>query len=195
MRHSIGSILSLLLLLLVACGGSQASELVFAPFTAEHEPVFENGLDMVRDPGGLGGAWLTSWEEELDRRVSLADAVALVTVTTIRTDTDLDRRDTFRLVTRVDREYLGELDDEVTFAVAEGESGYSTVETNERRLLDQQFFAFVKWQREDDGGRRPRWHLSPATDAVARRVRRLLRDRRQVVSHDGTRRTVVIHRN
>lgn len=195
MAHAPRSLLLALSLCLFACGGSQATERAVTAFTAEHESVFENGLDMVQDPSALGGGWLTSWEEELDQRVTLADAVALVTVTTIRTDTDLERRDTLRLVAHVEREYLGELDDEVTFSVAEGEAGYGTVESNERRLLDVQFIAFVKWQREEDGRLRVRWHLSPATNAVARRVRTLLRDRRQVREHDGTRRTVIIYRN
>ena len=182
-------------LFLAACGGSQAVERTVTPFTAEHEPAFENGIDMVRDPEGLGGGWFASWEEELDRRVSLADVVALVRVQTVRHDTDLERRDTLRLVSEVEREFLGELDDEMTFSVAEGETGFGTVQSNERHLLDVQFFAFVKWKREDDGRIVARWHLSPASDAVARRVRSLLASRRQVREDDGTRRTVIVHRN
>ena len=183
-------------LLLVACGGSQAGEVTVTPFTTEHEPAFENGLDMVRDPVILDGSWLRTWEEELDRRVTLADAVALVTVVAVRTDTDLDRRDTLRLVTQVETEYFGELEDEVTLSVIEGEPGYGTVEANERSVLNARFVAFVKWQREQDGSVRARWHLSPATEALAVRVRSLLRSRRQVADEsDGTRRVVVVRHN
>lgn len=187
-------------LLLVGCGGS--SEPVrtnVEPFTAAHEPLFENGVDMVRDPEGLDGAWLRTWEDELDRRVTMADVVALVTIRTLRTDVDLDRRETFRLVAHPERVYLGEeqlADEDLLLSVAEGEGGYGTVANNERRLLDAQFIAFVKWKRDADTDELvPRWHLSPATEPVATRVRALLERRRDVVPEDGTRRRVIIHRN
>lgn len=195
-----GFTLSLTLgLLVAACGGSAPPPVVVTPFTAEHEPLFENGIDMVTEPEALGGTWLETWEHELDRRVTLSDLVALVTIATLRTDTDLDRRDTYRLVARPDRVFLGEnaLDDEgLVLSVREGEGGYGTVETNERRLLDAQFFAFVKWERDDAGALRPRWHLSPATDDVAVHVRDLLARRREVERDDsgGTRR-IVVHQN
>ena len=69
----------LLLFALAGCGASGPIQRDITPFTAEHEPAFENGLDMVRDPEALGGAWLRTWEEDIDRRVTLADVVALVT--------------------------------------------------------------------------------------------------------------------
>lgn len=188
-------LLSTLALLSASCGGGIAElEVNVTPFTAEHELLFENGLDMVRDPEALGGNWFTTWERELDARITHADVVALVTVRAVRTDTDLERRDTFRLVNRVDRTYLGDLDEEVTLSVAESEAGYGTVETNERRLLDAQFIAFIKWQ-DGESGVRSRWHMSPATEAVAIRVRDLLRTRRDVRLNDGTRRRVIIRQN
>ncbi|MCB9591332.1 MAG: hypothetical protein H6719_01260 [Sandaracinaceae bacterium] len=185
------------LLLLSACGGAGQVERIVTPFTAEHEPVFENGLDLVRDPEALGGAWLGTWEEDLDARVSLADLVLLVTVQTIRQDTDLDRRDTFRLVVHVDRRYLGEIEDELTLVVRENQPGFQTIETNERHLLQQQFIAFIKWQRDEtDGEVRARWHLAPATEAVAERTRTLLAERRQVVEDSSTsRHRVIVHTN
>lgn len=188
-------LLSTLALLSASCGAGTAElEITVTPFTSEHEPIFENGLDMVRDPEALGGGWLATWERELDARITHADVVALVTVRAVRTDTDLERRDTFRLVNRVDRTYLGDLDEEVTLSVAQGETGYATVETNERRLLDAQFIAFIKWQ-DGESGVRSRWHMSPATEAVATRVRDLLRTRRDVVQSDGMRRRVIIRRH
>ena len=52
---------------------------------------------------------------------------------------------------------------------------------------------WLKWQQTDEGVR-ARWHLSPATEAVAVETRRLLASRRNVRTQ-GTRRTVVVHRN
>ncbi|HBQ11932.1 MAG TPA: hypothetical protein DEF51_12560 [Myxococcales bacterium] len=187
--------LCLCLAAFAGCGGGGPIVRDVTPFTAEHEPAFENGLDMVRDPEALGGAWLRTWEDEIDRRVSLADVVALVTVKTFRTDVDLERNETYRLVTQVDREYLGELEDEVVLSVSASEAGFGTISDNERRILDTQFIAFIKFQESADGTVRPRWHLSPASEPVARRVRDLLRTRRDVVEDDGTRRRVIVHRN
>jgi len=185
----------LLLFALAGCGASGPIQRDITPFTAEHEPAFENGLDMVRDPEALGGAWLRTWEEDIDRRVTLADVVALVTVKTFRTDVDLERNETYRLVTEVEREYLGELEDEIVLTVSASEAGFGTISDNERRILDSQFIAFIKFQEAPDGSIRARWHLSPASEPVARRVRDLLRERRDVVEDDGTRRRVIIHRN
>ncbi len=181
--------------LLVACGASQPAEVTTTPFLEAHEDMFENGLDMVRDPDALDGSWLGAWQEELDERVTNADVVALVTIRTLRTDVDLDRRETYRLITAVDRELLGEVDDEITLTVAQDERGYGTIENNERRLLDQQFIAFIKWQRTESGELRARWHLSPATEPVALETRRLLASRRNVDPNGGARRTVIVHRN
>jgi len=198
--HSVTPFLPLLLATLVAltsaCGGDSGVVRTVTPFTAEHEPAFENGLDMVRDPGSLEGAWLETWEDELDGRVTHADLVALITVDTIRHDTDLDRRETFRLIVSVDRRYLGESEDELTLIVREGETGFGTMENHQRRVLDERFIAFIKWQRDEDTGDiRARWHLAQATDQIASRVRDLLVRRREVQTAEPGRRRVIVHRN
>ncbi|MFK7992163.1 MAG: hypothetical protein AB8I08_39455 [Sandaracinaceae bacterium] len=198
MRHYL--VVTTLGLLLAACGPAtpNVAELDLEPYNEEHAAVFENGVDMVADPQALGGSWLRTWEEELDQRISMADLVALVTVRAMRHDTDLERRDTLRLVAHPDRVFLGQETitegQDILFSVREGEGGYGTVENNERRLLDSQFFAFVKWERDSADQLIPHWHLSPATDDVALRVRDVLAERRQIArDNQGTRR-VIVHR-
>jgi len=194
MSRRLPPMLVALLGLAAACGGPP--ERVVTPFTEEHEAVFDNGLDLVRDPDTLEGAWLGSWEDELDARVTLADLVLLVTVQTVRHDTDLDRRDTYRLHVMVDQRYLGEVEDEIELVVRQNEAGFETIESNVRRILDEQFIAFVKWQGDEETGEvRARWHLSMPTDDVASRVRSLLERRRDVQPPDDGRRTVIIRRN
>ncbi len=181
-----------------SCGGPQETvATVTSPFTSEHQAVFEDGIDLVRDPRVLEGQWLSSWEEELSRRVALADVVALVTIRTLRTDVDLERRRTYRLITHVDRVYLGQqVGEEIVLTVREGQGGFGTVETNEGQLLDRQYMVFLKWAEDEDGIVRARWHLSPATDQVASRVRAALRQREDYETEsDGTQRRVIIHRN
>jgi hypothetical protein len=191
------SFVLVLLALLAACGASPPpAAVVTSPFTAEHEPLFEGGMDLVRDPRVLEGQWLETWEDEIVRRVDLADVVAIVTIRTLRTDLDLERRQTYRLMAQVDRVLLGErVGDELVLLAREGEGGYATVKTNERLLLDTQYIVFLKWAEDPDGTVRARWHLSPATEQVALRVRSLLRRRQPDTEADGTRRRVIIHRD
>jgi hypothetical protein len=177
----------------LGCGAAFSQDIrVSGPFTEEHAIAFENGVDTISDPTILQGAWLRSWEEDLDRRVSLADAIALVTITTVRQDLDLDRRETYRLVARVDERRHGPVPDEVTLVVRQGEPGFDTVRGHERRLLNQRFVAFLKWV-EDQGRVVARWHLSPGAEGVVRRVNRLLERRlppaerrRVIVVDDGS---------
>jgi hypothetical protein len=179
------------------CGGpAETVAVVTGPFTPDHELVFEDGIDLVRDPRVLEGSWLEDWENELDRRVGLSDIVALVTIRTLRTYVDLDRNRTYGLVGEVDRVLFGEnVGQELALVVREGHGGFGTIENNERRILDEQYIAFVKWAEEPDGSVRARWHLSPATDQVAVRVRSLLSRRRPDTEGDGTHRRVIVHRN
>ncbi|MDQ3036866.1 MAG: hypothetical protein M3Y87_31020 [Myxococcota bacterium] len=171
------------------CGGDAAPAVqVTGPFTDEHAVAFENGLDLIENPTSLEGAWLRDWEEDIDRRVSLADAIALVEISTVRTDVDLDRRETFRLVARVRRERHGELPDEVTLVTRPTDPGYASIRSNQQRVLNQQFVLFLKWA-EEDGQVVARWHLSPAADRVVRRVNSLAERRHTPVEE---RRRVIV---
>ena len=198
LHRAAGVLLALTLLVLPACGGAPARTVDVPAYTSAHEPLFENGIDMVEAPDDLGGSWLESYDQELDQRIQMADVVALVTVRTLRTDVDLDRRETRRIVTEIDRTFIGEETlegEDLVLTVQEGTGGYGSVITNERRLLNARFIAFVKWERVGDTDLVAHWHLSPATDDVALRVRRELERRRDVEQDYNPRRTVVVHRN
>ena len=178
----IGTVLTL------ACGPAAQPIVVTGPFTAEHETAFENGIDYIADPTILEGSWLRSWEDDIDRRVHLSDAIAFVTITTLRQDVDLDRHETFRLIARVDRERHGTLPDEISFVVRQGQPGFGTVTGNDARILNQRFVAFVKWA-EEDGQIVGRWHLSPASERVVRRVNTIVE---RVHTAPEERRTIIV---
>ncbi|MBW2463145.1 MAG: hypothetical protein JRH11_15955 [Deltaproteobacteria bacterium] len=189
------SIALFLLGALAACGGGTEGRTI-QPFTGEHAEVFEDGVDFVADPDALEGRWREDWSRDLDRRVTWSDGVLLLTIGTIRTDSDLDRQRTYRLIAQVDRVILGEGDEgfsgEIELKVREGEAGFGTVDGNERQLLDQPFVGFVRWHQTDAGEVVPRWHLSPATTPVVSRVEYLAESRRDVRRERG-RTTTVIH--
>lgn len=181
----------------LGCGSSTAPTRTISPFTAEDARFFEDGVDFVADPEALEGRWREDWSEELDGRIGLADFVGLVTVTTMRTDTDLDRHTTYRLITTVERELLGDSDEEITLTIREGEAGFGTIAGNERRILNQPFIAFLKYYQregtEGEAGVDAHFHLSPATEGVVRRAEYLLERRRGVRRERQGRRTVIVH--
>ncbi|MBN8615458.1 MAG: hypothetical protein J0L92_32985 [Deltaproteobacteria bacterium] len=186
--------LACVLVLALASCGSSAPRIVVTPMTSAQRAVFENGVDYIDDPALLEGSWLETWEQEIDLRVRAADVVAYVRITTMRTDTDLERNQTHRLVARIDTLRLGDgvtEGEEIELVVRQGDAGFDTVHEQDRRILNQRFAAFVKWTQESEG--MPvvaRWHLSPASERVVRRVNSLVEARR---SPDDDRRRIIVH--
>jgi hypothetical protein len=186
--------LSSIFVAVAACGGgSQEVEVQVTPFTEEHAAVFEDGIDFVADPEGLEGRWREDWSRELDQRVSWSDVVAVITIRTIRTDTDPNRETTLRLLAEPSRTLLGEIPDEIELKVGHEQAGFSTVEGNDRQILNTEFVAFLKWYQAADGSVRPHWHLAPASDPVMSRVEYLLERRREVPRERDRRTRTVIH--
>ncbi|MFN9813844.1 MAG: hypothetical protein ACK6CU_29885 [Deltaproteobacteria bacterium] len=173
--------------------GSSAPRIVATPMTQSQSVVFENGVDYIDDPTLLEGGWLETWEQEIELRARSSDIVAYVRVTTMRTDTDLERRETHRLVAHIDSVRFGQPPgDDLELVVREGDAGFDTVHEQEQRILNQRFVAFVKWTQAGPGD--PivaRWHLSPASERIVRRVNALIdarngptEDRRRVIVHE-----------
>ncbi len=151
------------------------------------------GSILVADPEGLEGRWREDWSRELDQRVSWSDVIAVVSIQTVRTDTDPNRQTTLRLIAEPSRTLLGEVPDEIELKVSQNEEGFSTVEGNSRQILDTELIAFLKWYQAEDGSVLPHWHLAPASQPVLSRVEYLLERRREVPRQRNQRTTTVIH--
>ncbi|MEM9074647.1 MAG: hypothetical protein AAGE52_39495 [Myxococcota bacterium] len=183
---------ALALLVVAACGGTEAPVVTGAPLTSAERALFEDGADFVADPEALQGQWRRDWSSELDQRVRRSDVIAYVKVQTLRTDTDLDRRTTFRLILDENRTIYGEYPTELVLRSKEGQPGYGTLEGNERQLLNRDFVLFLKWELADGAiERTPRWHLAPASDQVIQRVEYLVERRHDVQVRE--RGTVIVH--
>ncbi len=185
--------LAMAVLTLLASCGSSAPRIVVRPLTDAEGVVFENGIDYIDDPTLLEGSWLETWEREIDLRVRSADVVAYVRITTMRTDTDLERRETHRLVAHIDSLRHGEPGvEDLELVVREDDPGFGTVHNQDGRILNQRFAAFVRWtQPTADGPIVARWHLAPASERIVRRVNSLIEaqrapdeDRRRIIIHD-----------
>lgn len=176
-----------------ACGGG-GTEVHLTPFTAEQREVFEDGVDFVADPQGLEGRWREDWTRDLDRRVTWADVIAIVTVRTMRTDTDPNQRTTFRLMAEIGRSLLGDAPPDVEMVVRQDSMGFDTVDGNHRQILDTEFIAFLKWYENENGDVKPHWHLSPSSDPVVSRTEYLIERRRDIPRRrDNVRTTTIVH--
>lgn len=194
---SVTALLSTLALAAAASGcGSSTPQVVVTPMTPESESAFENGVDFIDDPTLLEGSWLDAWESDIEHRVTLSDAIAVVRISTVRRDTDLDRHDTYHLVATIESMRMGTLPAEVSLAARESDVGFGTLVGNDDRLLTppadhpDHFLLYVKWTRAEDGPLVARWHLSPAGARVVARVNSLVELRRQSTEE---RRRVIVH--
>jgi hypothetical protein len=172
--HALGALLA------AGCGSGASQMTVTSEFTEAHGTVLEDGVDFVDDPTVLEGRWQEDWMRDLDRRVSISDGIFVIQIRTIRTDVDLERQETFRLIGEIGATLYGDTpdSDELELTVEQGSGGFDTVEGNEQRLMRERMLAFVKWYESESGNVLAHWHLSPATDGVIARVEYLIQGRR-----------------
>ena len=186
---------SCLVFVLASCGAA-APQVVVTPMTADAEAAFENGVDFIDDPSLLEGTWLDAWELDVEHRVTLADAIAVVRITTVRRDTDLEHHDTYHLVAQVVNVRYGTIEGDISLAAREGEGGFGTIVGNDDRLLQppsdhpDHFLLYVRWTRDEAGTLAARWHLSPAGTGIVQRVNSLIEMRRQA---GDSRRRIIVH--
>ncbi len=153
---------------LAACATtSTAKKISTTPLTPDEARVYEHGVDFIATLGGLEGKWREDWDKDLNVRIGSSDAIAIVTVKTLRTDTDPEHRVTHRLFASVDRVILGDTrGKEIEFAVREGAPGFMSVNDNQARVQGQSFVAFLKWYQDERGRIATHWHLSPASPEI-----------------------------
>ncbi|MET0283228.1 MAG: hypothetical protein ABW352_02115 [Polyangiales bacterium] len=152
-----------LILSLAACAGSTQTAKPVVTLTPEQTKAFDSGIDFVGSLEGLEGRWREDWDRDLQERVGVAQFVGLVTVRTLRTDTDPQQHVTYRLVAHVDRELSGKPSHgkELELAVRDSALGFTSVHENISRITDRQYVAYVVTGPEGE-----LWHLSPASPEV-----------------------------
>lgn len=174
---------------LAACGAAAPPVRVTSPTTPAELRVFDHGVDLVDDPEILAGQWRESWGAELQTRVGSADIIALVRVNSAQATRIPDQGPSVRLDIEPDRALLGEVVD-IDLVSTEGDGGYVSIDRNQTRLLSTNFVLYIKWYQSDAGVIAAHWHLSPATQAVVRRVEYLIERRRAVPAEQQQRRVV-----
>jgi len=176
-----------LLLLLHACGGSQASVKPLE-FTPRHAVLFDDGVDLIEDPDALQGRWKSDWDQELDERMAHADFVSSGMVKTIRVEVDPEGRATYHLMFEVSRDLKGDAPrDQISLASREGAAGYSSLEQHRDRILNRGLVAFVRKAKDASGAIVAHFHLMPPSAAISRSMDRQQKGHRgkqiQVIEH------------
>ncbi|MET0339695.1 MAG: hypothetical protein ABW252_01775 [Polyangiales bacterium] len=141
------------------------------PLSAEQARAFDNGVDYIASLEGIEGRWRDDWERDLTLRVATSNRVALVTVRTLRTDTDPQQRVTYRLVATVDKDLVGEGAKELALTVPADVPGFGTIEDNLTRIPDKQYVVYLRAAPDVD-----RFHLSAASEPVVLETRRKITD-------------------
>jgi hypothetical protein len=159
--------LSLVVCLLMACGGSTSggAGAVKSPFLPEDEALFDGGVEFVDDPEKLTGRWREDWERELSDRVARADAVFIGEVVATRLGADVRGESFVDIGFSVQKKLLGKLGGSVELRSRTGDAGHRTLARAGDRLLGGNYVAFVKWV-EEDGKVRGRFHLAHASRFV-----------------------------
>lgn len=161
-----GGLFAALTLCLSACA-SAPQTVPNTPLTPDESRVYEHGVDFIATLEGLEGRWRDEWNRDLDVRVGSSDAIAVVTVRTLRTDIDPEQRVTHRIFATVDRVIAGDTrGKEIEMSVRQGVPGFPSVNDNLARVEGGQFVAYLKWFRAEGGNVAAHWHLSPASAQV-----------------------------
>jgi hypothetical protein len=164
------------------CGASavQGKPQVTSEFGVREGQLFEDGIDLIEDPQGLEGQWRDDWENDLNERISKSDLIASGTVTTLRTDIDLEKHTSYRVVFAIERVFKGEKpSSELTLVSIAGAGGYASIERDRQHMLSRKMVVFLKYADASAGSGSAasgndviaHFHLSPPSDVVLARVR------------------------
>ncbi|MFI5306169.1 MAG: hypothetical protein ACHQ53_02390 [Polyangiales bacterium] len=172
-----------------ACAHHAQGPSAHAEFSSDDAALFEDGVDLIEDPGQLEGQWKTDWDRDLDRRIAQADVIAVGTVTTLRADVDLDRRTSRHLVLAVERTLEGKAPSELILVSREGAAGYASIGDHSGDVLNRKLLAFVRYAAGPDDSVIAHFHLSVPSDTVLQRVDQYEAQKRpsqvQIIEHSN----------
>lgn len=149
--------------------------MVGAPWDPSESQFFDDGADVVRDPGALSGEWAFRYRNEMEARIQLSDSITVVEIVTVQTETDISDRQMKRIdVAVVDRLYGSPPENRIALKSPEEAPGHELVVRHERHIRGH-FLLFSRWFEEpgpSESAAGHHFHLSPASEATLESVRR-----------------------
>ena len=164
----------------VAAAGCGGEFKVGRPWDAAAEAsVFDDGIDLVDDPAKLSDQWAFRARDDMRARASLADLVAVVTVSSVQTAKDVDGAEVRRIDARIDDILYGRAPDKTLALLSPASSlGHALIVRHEGRITGS-FVVFLRWFDLPDGATGHHFHLSPSSPAVITTVREVVAARVQ----------------
>ena len=80
-------LLSLTILFTAACGASFQTGAAWDP---EESKIFDDGVDLIDAPAKLQGQWAYMAQQELSKRTELADTIAVISLSSVQTDQNMN---------------------------------------------------------------------------------------------------------
>ncbi len=158
----------------VACGTAFKTG---NPWNPGESRLFDDGIDLLADPGKLSGKWGYEAENELDARSNLADMVAVVEILSVQTNTDLDGKQAKRIAIKVVKTLYGSSpSSQFPVISAEDSFGYKLIIRHEASLSGRQIM-FIRWFDEENGSLGSHFHFSPYSKALTSSLKTRLESR------------------
>jgi hypothetical protein len=134
----------LVTLLLASCGGASYST-VGAVWDPREARFFDDGVDLIEDPHGTTGIFGFRQKDLLEGRIQLSDFVAIVTVQTVRTSSNMDGVETKHVDVTIEKRLYGDRPERTISLKSESTStGIGTIGRHETSLTGR-FILFSRW--------------------------------------------------
>jgi hypothetical protein len=166
--------LSALLLASCASGGASRGAPTTQPFSAENARFFDDAVDYIENPEDLGGRLAADWRMQIDHLARESELIVPVRIETVSEGTEANSAAAYTLTAVATGPAVkGQVprDRHVALRVTEGSTGFHTVRNNITRVQAREYLLFARYQTDDEGQVRARWHLSPNTPRLLERVR------------------------
>ena len=140
---------------------------------------FDDGIDLIEDPGSTTGKFGFHQKDRLEGRIQLSDFVAIVKVHTVRTSTTVDRTDIKHIDVTIEKKLYGNRPEKrISLRSEPSSSGYSLIQRHEASLSGK-FILFSRWFEKRATSTAPpdiayHFHLTPASPFMLAEVKQRL---------------------
>ncbi len=176
---------NLLLLLTIAlsvssCGPRAAP--VGAPWNPGDAVFFDDGADLIIDPDALSGRAGFQQKDALEARIQLSDLAAVVEISSLHTESDVDKKESKRLeVASIETLYGSFPRGNLSLKTPSSSPGYELIVRHES-YLEGDFILFYRGFKDiEDNGEKVgyHFHLTKASSTLIRYIKQRLTARRE----------------